>query len=91
MGFASVAETRVREARRQRLTGLLIPKPGLKLFPLRKACPEPVFQGRKPSYQVSTARMPGGPGWPSMTCVSMTASIFNCSQLDGSFAINESR
>jgi glucosamine-6-phosphate deaminase len=33
------------------------------------------------NYQNSTARMWGGPGWPSMTSASMTASIFIAGQL----------
>ena len=42
-------------------------------------------------YQVSTASMFGGPEWPSITWVSITASMFIFSQLAGAFASSESR
>jgi hypothetical protein len=47
------------------------------------------FEIKTRDYQVSTARMFGGPEWPSITCVSITASIFIFSQLDGAFASRE--
>jgi hypothetical protein len=42
-------------------------------------------------YQLSTARTLGGPGWPSMTLVSITASRLRCSQFLGAFRSMASR